>query len=96
MTAPFAAHEARINAAVARHLANATADFGGGVTVDGEFSNVTRDALGQIIGEQPTFRCVDSIAADYGAAVSIAATSYTVAERRVEDGGMVLLLLQAA
>lgn len=96
MAAPFAALEDRVNAAVIAHLANATADFGGGVVVDGEFSSAYRDALGQIISEQPTFRCLATVTANFEASVTIDGEQYLVVERHSESAGMVRYLLQRA
>ncbi len=97
MAAPFAALEARINAAVVSHLANATADFGGGVTVDGEFSGEYSEA-GGISGSSPSIRC-DSAAVAFavqGAFLTIAAVSYTITSLEPDGTGMTFLRLNRA
>jgi hypothetical protein len=56
MPTPFAALEARLNTAVFAHLANASADFGGGVVVDGIFDTDPADAFGVVSGHQMRLR----------------------------------------
>ena len=56
MATPFADIQARIASAVTRHLADATADFGGGVLVDGQFREPYSEVFaGMVSGSQPTF-----------------------------------------
>lgn len=97
MTSPFAALQADVNAAVVAHLANATADFGGGVVVDGLFSNAYIDAFG-MAGSRPQIDVLTSaltgIAA--GAALSVGGVAYTVAEIHPDGTGMTRLLLERA
>lgn len=98
MATPFAAIEARVNAAALAHTANATADFGGGVVVAGVFDKDYVTAL-DIGGSSPAFRCASSavVAVVAGAAVSINSANYTVAGPVEHDGtGMATLRLRDA
>jgi hypothetical protein len=97
MVAPFAALEARVNAAVFAKLANATADFGGGVVVAGVFDSAYADAFGLVGGAVPVFQCAAAAvsAVAVGAAVTINAVSYTVAEIEPDGAGMTRLRLKS-
>ena len=96
MAAPFAALEARINAAVIAHLANATADFGGGVVADVEFGAPYESALGVVAGTMPAMRArtVDVAGIAAGAAVTVSGVGYTVTGLEPDGAGMTLLRLQ--
>ena len=98
MTTPFADLETRLNAAVVARLANATADFGGGVTVDGLYLRPTADAFGLIGGGKPSFQALGSALSgiSHGAAVSINSVSYTVAAINLDGTGMTTLELETA
>lgn len=93
MATPFAALEARVNAAVDQHLANATADFGGGVTVDGVFAQVFVDQQG-VEGMKPAFSARDSAlpALSHSTAVTINAVAYRVVGIQPDAGRTTLLL----
>lgn len=95
MASPFAAHEARINAAVVKHLSNATADFWFGITVDGIFDNAYLDALG-FSGATPVFNCISSavVSAAQGDAVVISGVNYTISRIEPDGVGMTRLVLQ--
>ena len=96
MSAPFAALEARVNAAVIAHCANAVADFGAGVTVEGVFDKQYQDALG-VAGNRPVFT---ALSADLPAIThrsttcTIGTTDYTVMESHPDGTGNTLLLLE--
>lgn len=96
MPIPFAAHEARINAAVDQHLANATADFGGGVTVDGTFDSDYDDPLGIVAGQRMVFSAGDAVLSSIsvGTSVTINNTAYMVAEVQREGSGRTRLILK--
>lgn len=93
MATPFAALEARINAAVDQHLANATADFGGGVTVDGLFSMAFIEQQG-VEGLRPVFSVSASAlpAVSHSTAVTINAVAYRVVGIQPDAGRTTLLL----
>lgn len=93
MATPFAALETRVNAAVDRHLANATADFGGGLTVDGLFDMAFVDQLG-VEGLRPAFSVRDAAlpAVAHGMPVTIAAVAYRVTGIQPDAGRTTLLL----
>jgi hypothetical protein len=97
MPTPFAAIEARINAAVTSHLANATADFGGGVVVEGMLDAAYTDAMG-MAGTRPRLRIIAStVPADAeGAAITIGGNGYTVETVRPDGYGMLELYLNEA
>lgn len=99
MATPFAALETRLATACAKALANATADFGGGVTVDGVFRDPTSEAFGGLVGgSKPSFEAESTVLAGVanGAAVSINGTGYTVRGRHPEAGMTTLVLESAA
>ena len=97
MSAPFAALEARVNADVIKHLANAVADLGYGVTVEGIFDNAYLDALG-FSGATPVFNCISSAVSGVaqGDAVAIGGINYTVIRIEPDGIGMMRLVLQEA
>lgn len=96
MPTPFAALEARVNAAVFAHLANATADFGGGVVVDGVFDNAYAIAFDALAGTAPMFRCeapaVSSVTVGQG--VSIGGVGYEVVDLQPDGAGVVRMILE--
>jgi len=93
----FAAAEARINAAVVQHLANAVVDFGGGVTVAGIFGN---DYAGQfgIDGTVPVFQCktADVSAVVRGTAIVINAVNYKAVRKESDGTGWTTVILELA
>lgn len=96
MATPFAALEARINAAVDQHLSNATADFGGGVTVDGLFSMAFIEQQG-VEGLRPVFSVSTSAlptvpTVSHSTAVTINAVAYRVVGIQPDAGRTTLLL----
>jgi hypothetical protein len=96
MAAPFAALEKRVNDAVIRHLANATAIIDG-VAVDGVFNNQYAEFSNVIGGSHPTFQCrsADVLAVTKGTALTINSTHYQVASTPQPDGnGLTLLQLE--
>lgn len=98
MAAPFAALEARVNAAVFARLANATADFGGGVMVDGVFDNPYAEAFGLVGGSWPTFAADSSAlpALTEGLPLTIGAVAYKVAEAHPDGAGGTVIQLENA
>lgn len=98
MTAPFAAIEARINAAAFAHVANATADFGAGHTASGIYSNGYAEAFGMVTGSSPSISLPagDVATVSIGASLTINAIAYLVAEKRPDGSGSVLLILETA
>jgi hypothetical protein len=96
MVAPFAAIEARINAAAFAHVANATADFGAGLTVDGIFDNGYAEAFGLVGGSKPSITLPLAAVASVveGASVSINAVSYTVATIENDGAGARVMHLE--
>lgn len=98
MTAPFAAIEARINAAAFAHVANATADFGAGHTANGIFSNGYTESFGLMSGSKPSISLPDASVAtvSIGAALTIGPVAYVVAEKQADGAGSVLLVLETA
>ena len=99
MAAPFASLQTRVNDAVTRHLADATADFGAGRLVDGLFMAPFAEAFsGMMSGSRPAFEAAASALAgiENGAAVSINGTAYTVALCQPAAAGWVRLELDEA
>lgn len=98
MTATFAAVQQRIASATQKHLADATADFGSGVTVDGLFRLPYGEAFGLVAGNSPSFEAPsgDLSGIARGASVTINATAYKVAEIKPDGQGMTLLVLEEA
>jgi hypothetical protein len=97
MTAPFAALEARVNDAVRRHLANATADFGGGVVVDVEFGKPYVESLGLVAGSELMLRAVASLvsAVTINSTVTIDSVAYLIVRIEPDGSGMVTMQLEA-
>lgn len=97
MATPFAAIETRINAAVVSHLANATADFGGGVVVDGIFDADYGDALNLVAGTMPAFAASTATLSGIlpGSTVVIGGTSYSVSTVKPDGTGLTRLMLEA-
>lgn len=91
---PFAEMQTAMNAAIVGFLADAVADFGGGVTVSGLFRTPPAEAFGLIGGHRPTFQAhsADLASIAIGTAVSIASESYLVAEKQTESGLTTLVL----
>lgn len=94
---PFADLQAAMNTAVVDLLADAVADFGGGVTVLGLFRQAPAEAFGVIGGHRPTFQAhsTDLAGLAAGAPVSINGERYTVAEKQA-DAGLTTLTLELA
>ena len=97
MPAPFAALEARINAAVAQHLANATADFGGGVLVDVIFDNAYISPFG-MDGTSPAIQCAaaDVAAVVRGTGVTVNAVNYKAVRKESDGAGWTTVILELA
>lgn len=99
MSAPFAALQTRVNDAVARHLADATADFGGGLVVDGLFDAPHAAVFGGLVsGTRPGFSAPAAELTGIlpGAAVTIGGVAYAVAERQPDGAGWLRLDLDEA
>jgi hypothetical protein len=98
MPSPFAALEALVNRAVREHLANAEATFGT-ATVYGLYRQTYAEELsGMAAGASLVFECeaADVPGIEYGSALSIAGTSYTVASVEPDGTGWMRLILQRA
>lgn len=95
MSTPFAALEARLATACFTHLANATADLGGGVTVAGMFSNAYAEAFDLVGGSAPAFKGpsagLDGLTR--GSTLSIGGVNYAVAVKQPNGRGETLLIL---
>jgi hypothetical protein len=93
----FSATEQKINAACMRRLANAQADFGGGLLVDGIFDSLPVDEYGTQ-SNIPQFQCLSSdiSAVSRGAGVVINSVSYTVKIIEPDGTGMALVELTKA
>jgi hypothetical protein len=91
----FAAHEARVNHAVRKHLSNAEATLPSGAVVPGMFDNGSGEALG-MLGSEPRFKgdTADLTGLTYGASLSIGGTAYTVRENRPDGTGLTTLVLE--
>lgn len=96
MTARFAELQSRVAGAVEKHLADATADFGGGVLVDGLFRLPYGEAFGFVSGTSPSFEATSGALAGIArnASVTINGTTYTVSEIKPDGNGMVTLVLE--
>jgi len=96
MPAPFAALEARINAATIAHLANVAASVGAVSGVEGTFDNAYEDAFGIVAGTSPSLLILTAAApaVAHGTAVVIGGVSYTVTNVRPDGTGMTRLMLQ--
>lgn len=95
--ASFAAIEERINDAVIRRLANATADFGSGVAIGAIFDNNYKsvfdiDASGPAI----TVSSAALPSSAHGTPVSVNGVSYTVSGARPDGTGITVLALAEA
>lgn len=93
MPTPFAVHQAEVNATVFADMADATADFGGGVVVDGIFAEEFVEQLG-VEGLRPTFTALASAlpAVSHGTAVTINSVAYTVIGIQPDAGAKMLIL----
>lgn len=93
---PFAEMTAAMNSVIVDFLADAEADFGGGVVVQGLYRKPPAEVFGMVSGCRPSFEATDAalsgVAVD--ASVTIGGTSYVVAEKSV-DQGMATLQLEA-
>lgn len=80
MPSPFAAIEQRINQGVIALIANAEADFGGGLLVSGVFDEFPAVAFEVVNNPKPQFRCLSSavITVNKNAPVTILGVNYTV------------------
>ena len=96
MTARFAAIQQRIAGATQKHLADATADFGGGVTIDGLFRLPYGEAFGLVAGNSTSFEAPaeDLAGIARNASVTISAIAYKVVEIKPDGQGMTLLVLE--
>lgn len=97
MATPFADIQARIASAAIRHLADATADFGGGVLIDGIYRNSYAEAFGGMVsGSNPSFEAMSGALSGIarGASVSINGKAYTVVKIDPSRDGMTLLDLE--
>jgi hypothetical protein len=94
MTAPFAALEARVNAAVVSHLANATADFGGGVVVNGEFGRSYSEAMGVVAGNELSLRVIESAVPGVVVAGEVVIGGVTYVINRIESDGAGMTTMQ--
>lgn len=97
MPSPFAAIEASVNQRAIGMLANAEANFGGGLVVSGVFDAQPMVVFDAVQGTNPQFRCLSSLvtSVDQGEAVTINATAYTVASIDRDGAGMALIELEA-
>lgn len=97
MPTPFAALEARVNAAACARLANASADFGGGVVVDGIFDNAYA-AADLMSGAEPAFQAPSASLSGVarGTALTINGTAYLVRIREDDGTGWTVLRLEKA
>jgi hypothetical protein len=96
MSAPFAALEARVNADVIRHLANATATIGA-APVDGIFDNDYISTFG-MDGTSPAFQCTSaSVAAVVrGTAITINCVNYKAVRKESDGTGWTTVILELA
>jgi hypothetical protein len=98
MPAPFAALEAKVNAACRDRLANAEAVIGS-VTISGIFGAPYDEGFGGLAGGRVlTFQCIEAEvgAICVGAAVTISGTAYRVASMEPDGAGWLKLILQRA
>ena len=96
MVTPFSTQEARVNAAVFARLANATADLGSGVMVDGVFHEAAAEAFGFVGGEHLVFdaQSKDLAGVAEGAPVTVGGNAYTVAAITTDGTGRTSLKLE--
>lgn len=94
---PFAEMTAAMNNAIVEFLADAEADFGGGVVVPGLFNTPPAEVFGMVTGSRPSFQATASALSGVttGAALSINGVAYLVVEQ-VSDHGLTRLVLEAA
>ena len=97
MSAPFAALEARVNADVIKHLANAVADFGYGVTADVIFDNNFVSTFG-IDSASPAFHCQSADVVDVmrGTSVIINSVNYKAVRKEPDGTGWTTVILELA
>ncbi len=97
MATPFAAMEERVNSGALAMLANADADFGGGLVVSGIFTEHP-EMINLVQSSNPIFQCqAASIAGiGYGDAVTIKATAYIVLKVDIDETGWAIAELQEA
>lgn len=96
MPANFAALEDRVNRATFRHLANAMAQVGAAefaVIFDAEPVEVL-DGLADAVGPQASALSSDVAALQYGSAITIDGTAYTVTGSRPDGPGVTVLQLR--
>lgn len=98
MANPFAAIEASVNQRAIGMLANADADFGGGLVVQGIFDAQPVVVFDAVQSTNPQFRCLVSLVSsvDQGEPVTINGISYTVASIDREGSGMAMIELATA
>jgi len=96
MTTRFSALIGKVNSAVLAHLADATADLGGGVTVDGLFRTQAVDSFGLVQGDRSSFEAtsVALTSVSVGSSMTINSTSYVVAAIHPGDSGMTVIELK--
>jgi hypothetical protein len=96
MPAPFAAIENLVNQRAVGMLANAEADFGGGLIVSGVFDASPVQLFDVVDAVRPQFRCLASLVATVteGDSVTINAVSYKVANVDPDGTGMTTLVLK--
>lgn len=87
--------------ALTENLTSFFADFGvaatvGGVSVTGIFDKAYIEALGYVNANNPVLLVLSSVSASEGTAVTVNATSYTVASIEPDGTGLTLLQLEAA
>jgi hypothetical protein len=98
MPNPFAAIEARVNQHAVGILANAEADFGGGLIVSGVFDEFPAMAFDLVNNPKPQFRCLQSAISSVlkNAAVTIRGISYTCYAIDRDGTGLVTIDLNKA
>lgn len=97
MPAPFAALEARLNAAAIAQLSNAVATIGA-ASVSGVFDSAYGESLnGMVAGFVPAFTCASADVAGVAknTAVSVNGVSYLVEEINPDGTGITVLKLEA-
>lgn len=90
MANPFAAIEASINQRALGMLANADADFGGGLVVSGIFDAAPIVSF-DVQSNSPQFQCLESLVSSVvrGAAVAINGTNFTIQNKTPDKTGWV-------
>lgn len=91
---PFAEINSVMNSAIVDFLADAEADFGGGVIVSGLFRNPTSSAFGFVEGSKPSFESTSEslMSVGKGDAVTINGAVYEVFGIDTQSGMTVLNL----